>query len=197
MGTRHLIGVVKNGEFKVAQYGQWDGYPSGQGKDVLEFLKTADLNKFSKIIDECSFFSKDDWNKLIELEKEIGSKNVFDQNPQLSRDLGAEILWHVYRSDSGIKLKDSRAFGLDSLFCEFAYVLDLDESNLEVYKGFQTKLPEKNRFTFLRDQLTQEQIDKERLSSDYFEVSLAAVYDFDNLPSVETMEKDVLDRDEE
>ena len=28
MGTRNLTCVFKDGEYKVAQYGQWDGYPS-------------------------------------------------------------------------------------------------------------------------------------------------------------------------
>jgi len=27
MGTRHLTMVIQNKEPKVAQYGQWDGYP--------------------------------------------------------------------------------------------------------------------------------------------------------------------------
>lgn len=31
MGTRNLTCVVLDGEFKVAQYGQWDGYPEGSG----------------------------------------------------------------------------------------------------------------------------------------------------------------------
>ena len=30
MGTRHLTAVVLNGDFKVAQYGQWDGFTNGQ-----------------------------------------------------------------------------------------------------------------------------------------------------------------------
>ncbi|MHC5949058.1 hypothetical protein ACVXZ3_04645 [Providencia hangzhouensis] len=39
MGTRHLICVAKDGDYKVAQYGQWDGYPSGQGLTLLTFLR--------------------------------------------------------------------------------------------------------------------------------------------------------------
>jgi len=27
MGTRNLTCVMKDGQYKVAQYGQWDGYP--------------------------------------------------------------------------------------------------------------------------------------------------------------------------
>ena len=38
MGTRHLICAHKDGKYPIAQYGQWDGYPEGQGVDVLSFL---------------------------------------------------------------------------------------------------------------------------------------------------------------
>jgi hypothetical protein len=40
MGTRHFIGVKQNREFKVAQYGQWDGYPTTALAKIVEFLKT-------------------------------------------------------------------------------------------------------------------------------------------------------------
>lgn len=39
MGTRHLICVFYQGRFVVAQYGQWDGYPEGQGVKILKFLR--------------------------------------------------------------------------------------------------------------------------------------------------------------
>lgn len=31
MGTRNLTAVYLDGQYKVAQYGQWDGYPEGRG----------------------------------------------------------------------------------------------------------------------------------------------------------------------
>ena len=39
MGTRHLICAISDDEYRIAQYGQWDGYPEGQGAAILEFLK--------------------------------------------------------------------------------------------------------------------------------------------------------------
>jgi hypothetical protein len=38
MGTRHLIEVKIDGELKVAQYGQWDGYLTGQGVNIADFI---------------------------------------------------------------------------------------------------------------------------------------------------------------
>jgi hypothetical protein len=55
MGTRNLTMVISKGEYKIAQYGQWDGYPSGQGSVVLNFLMNldVDLNKFRDTLDRC------------------------------------------------------------------------------------------------------------------------------------------------
>ena len=35
MGTRGLTMVVSKGKTRVAQYGQWDHYPSGQGRTAF------------------------------------------------------------------------------------------------------------------------------------------------------------------
>lgn len=40
MGTRNITFVRMNGETKVAQYCQWDGYPTGQGAIVMEIIRT-------------------------------------------------------------------------------------------------------------------------------------------------------------
>ena len=37
MTTRSLTAVKINGEYKIAQYGYYDGYPSGQGVTILKF----------------------------------------------------------------------------------------------------------------------------------------------------------------
>ena len=47
MGTRHVTAVFLNGEPRVAQYGQWDGYPSGQGVTILDFLRKSSKKSYS------------------------------------------------------------------------------------------------------------------------------------------------------
>lgn len=52
MGTRNLTCVVSNERYKVANYGQWDGYPSGLGISLLKFLnEDIDLNKFKEKVE--------------------------------------------------------------------------------------------------------------------------------------------------
>jgi hypothetical protein len=43
-------------------------------------------------------------------------------------------------------MSDGIDFIKDSLFCEWGYVINLDDEVLEVYRGFQTE-PHKNRYT--------------------------------------------------
>ncbi len=128
MGTRNLTMVRSNGELKIAQYGQWDGNPSGQGETILQFILSHDMKEFSKKLKETKF--------LREEEKEQINKKIKDEEMKLpiscSRDTGAEILNMVYENPK-IELVDESDFLNDGLFCEFAYCIDLDKEMLIVY----------------------------------------------------------------
>lgn len=180
MGTRHLIAVYQGGTHKIAQYGQWDGYPSGQGKDILAFLQ--DASKVHMLRDyrlkRCRFLTDEEIDK-INLEK-----NPIEQRPQLSRDLGADILTLAASVDS-LALVDSLNFAGDSLFCEWAYVIDFDQNVFEVYKGFN-KLEPEGRFA---DLPTDE--------GEYRPVTLIKSYALDDLPSYEQFIKDCDPEDED
>ena len=74
MGTRHLTIVIdENNETKVAQYGQWDGYPAGQGTTVVEFLRMkGNLELLKEKLKLVRFPTKEDekqlmilWNQLV------------------------------------------------------------------------------------------------------------------------------------
>ncbi len=146
MGTRNLTCVVTGGEYKVAQYGQWDGYPSGQGLTALRFLRDADLTCLKQKAEAARWISADEIEALNQTNWKI-------THPQLSRDHGAKILGMISDSEDGIVLLDSLNFAADSLMCEWAYVIDLDKKTFEAFKGFNEAGPvsEDERFAFLND----------------------------------------------
>ena len=67
MGTRNLTMVIADAETKVAQYGQWDGYPEGQGKIALEFLRGVDLVKFRERLKSIKWLTKEQINEIDKL----------------------------------------------------------------------------------------------------------------------------------
>lgn len=146
MGTRHFIGVVKDGDFKIAQYGQWDGYPSGQGATALKFAQDADnISKLRAAVDAVRFVTEDDYKEAyrsIGIPEDSGFMNMDQadlfsrQFPGLTRDTGAGILSLVAEGTVTV-VGDAREFPHDSLFCEYAYVIDLDAGTFEAYVGFQ------------------------------------------------------------
>ena len=180
MGTRHLIAVQKNNEYKVAQYGQWDGYLSGQGDKILNFFHESDLETFRNKVDNCFFGTQEqieeayasytDGNGWMTMEQSDAFK--LTEFAHLSRDTGSDILDIIMKSDGPLMQVDNLDFANDSLFCEYAYVIDLDKDILEVYQGFNTDpLPEGARFTGVGEG-----------SGGYQAVKLVASFPLDSLP---------------
>jgi hypothetical protein len=132
MGTRNVTMVVSNSQTKVAQYGQWDGYPSGNGVDILKTLKKISFNKFKKKVDALCFLTDEQTKKI------DADPNWVKNYPYLNRDAGARILEMVYKQKV-IGLVNNEEFINDGLDCEWAYVIDLDKRTFEVYKGRNKK----------------------------------------------------------
>ena len=175
--------VQLDGDYKIAQYGQWDGYPTGQGKTVLEFLKRLGVRKrkaFEQKLRATSFATDEDLDKVNAAYPNGGWQKVY---PAYSRDTGAKILELVAVSDAGIKLKNDIEFAGASLFCEYAYVIDLDKNVLEVYKGFNKRpLTKSARFYGTA-------VDSD--APKYFQIRLKAKWPLDALPTVAEMDKKV------
>ena len=190
MGTRNLTIVYKNGDYRVAQYGQWDGYPSGLGADILEFLSNINLQEFKDSIDLISFYTAEE---MEELHREIEEKQTkisgyrwWNEYPHLSRDCGGEVLSLIFDKKVS-KLRNDIDFAADSLFCEWAYVIDLDKNQFEVYQGFNEEtLTENERFYCF----------EEKCKNSYHPIKFVASYDLSNLPSEEEFIGE-LERDDE
>lgn len=178
MGTRNLTAVFVDGEYKVAQYGQWDGCPEGAGLAVLDFCRNItdpiERAKFKDKVRKCSWWDEDE---LVTFMKRSNISNVSNWQsiyPELSRNTGANILSLINGRSEGLKLKNDLDFAADSVFCEWAWVVDLDTNTFEGYKGFNHKpLTERDRFHFL-----------EKYSPDgCYGVCLKSKWSIDDLPS--------------
>jgi hypothetical protein len=156
MGTRNLTVVIHKGETKVAQYGQWDGYPSGQGATILGFLRKMKIRKFKQQLNKCKFTDDEKQKEIDKFLEAIGSyegwmndtqAGVFNKRyPYFSRDHCGEILSLINDSqDDVIWLCDSTSFA-GSFSCEWGYVVDLDKKTFEVYTLNRIPLTEEDRF---------------------------------------------------
>lgn len=189
MGTRHLICVVSDGEYRIAQYGQWDGYPSGQGVSILEFLQGDKVELLKEKIHNCTWITgeelKNRWLEFgVDLDKQkfitYDVSNKFcTKYPELSRDTGAEILELVADSQCGLCLRNDHDFAYDSVFCEWAYVIDFDKQTFEVYKGFNNTPIDKN------ERFYTENLVKYSTEEVYYPVKIIATYLLSKLPSEE------------
>jgi hypothetical protein len=169
MGTRNLTIVKVQGKVKIAQYGQWDGYPSGQGRTIAEFIQNKmDLEVFKRKVRDLKWTTKkqvaDAWVKCgADPKSDTVSFDVSDKFheafPQWGRDTGAGILELVQDGTiesskltkgldsiqikkSGYKVthvQNDLSFLKDGLFCEYAYEIDLDKQTVTVYTGGKNK----------------------------------------------------------
>jgi hypothetical protein len=187
MGTRNLTCVFFGGEYKVAQYGQWDGYPSGQGETILTFLREKfDRQKF---LDRLATVFEPTKEQIVQWWADVGhdieasslvsidKSDAFAKlHPSLDRDVAGKVLALIQDSGEPVPLHSSLSFAADSLFCEWAYVVDLDKNTFEVFEGFNKELlAEGERFASLPLEA----------GAEYHPVKLVASFPLDALPTVE------------
>jgi hypothetical protein len=126
MGTRNLTKVINSdGVTVVAQYGQWDGYPEGQGLVALHHARMA--HAISNALPYVRFISEDEANALF-AGYDFANGNFSRDFPTFSRDTGADILGVIAYSAGEVLLIDNSEFENDDLFCEGVYTIDF-ESN--------------------------------------------------------------------
>lgn len=178
MGTRNLTMIQQGGKMVVAQYGQWDGYPSGQGSTVARFIREVLLDPekkaaFLKKLARIKFIDEEKKKEIDAFLKSIGSNDggltgaqaeLYHQKyPLLTRDNGAKVLFLIHdmpEGDEPIWVHDQTDFAGDSLFNEWSYLINLDTNELELYKGFNKKpLNKDQRFKYLEPMLKAELVE--------------------------------------
>jgi hypothetical protein len=148
MGTRGLTKVVYKNQTIVAQYGQWDHYPEGQGVTLFNILKDPDnVKNFINKIPQIYYPSDSDVQALLKpfqdgvmdgsLSMDSGKKFA-EQFPTLTRDTGGEIFRVIADwDDSPIPIVRDLDFEKDELFCEGVYTINLDTGFFHTQFGRQ------------------------------------------------------------
>ncbi|KAK0730639.1 hypothetical protein B0H67DRAFT_652907, partial [Lasiosphaeris hirsuta] len=172
MGTRHIICIFWKGKWQIAQYGQWNGYPEGQGVKIFHFLSTQrNIDHLKDGLEKRMYYPTVGQLRLMEAEVDawerdaIHNRRIMFVNERsgwtalystLARDTGSQILRLIaqasIRSDmnngdnSAAGGKETRVpiqlqldFVNDGIFCEWAYVIDLDDEVFEVFTGVVDK----------------------------------------------------------
>ena len=153
MSTRGLYGIRKNGVDKCT-YNHCDSYPDWLGKEVLLFCNSHTKEELSKLFDLIELVDKHSRPAPEQLKyyKESGYANSnlsFDaswDDVLFELEGNFEAYSEMLKTNRIIYMTDYIDFIKDSLFCEYAYIINLDEEVLEFYVGFQKKPQKNNRY---------------------------------------------------
>ena len=96
MSTRGAVGFYKNGVEKIG-YNHFDSYPEWLGNEIITFLKGKSVEKLNEIFDGID---------IVEDEYDIET-------------------WNKDKHEFNKVINDAKDFMFDSLFCEFAYIINL------------------------------------------------------------------------
>lgn len=148
MGTRGCYGFYKNGITK-ATYNHFDSYPSVLGESILDFAGNTSLKNMNNIFDKIELVREDSIPTIEQIENcqdftdlSVSSQNIINFYCLLRKAQGD---LNAYKTNLKYMI-DSKEFLGNSLFCEYAYIINLDKNVLEFYKGFN-KVPQNNRYS--------------------------------------------------
>lgn len=186
MGTRGAFGFYKDGVDK-STYNHYDSYPDGLGEEVVKFIRASNIVEMNEIFDRLTIVDSDATPTPEQIE-------ACKQYADTSVSTGQLTEWYVLlRSAQGdlFALRDGlsymigggKEFMKDSLFCEWAYIINLDDNVLEVYQGFQ-KTPDNNRYQISEP------------DNGYYHVKLLKTYPLENIPENWVEEIEALEEDE-
>ncbi|WNM70218.1 hypothetical protein [Myxococcus phage Mx1] len=145
MGTRGAFGF-RIGTVDKVMYNHFDSYPSGLGLEVAESLEkivkgkrvldmkaaASTLKLVTEEDDPVAVFSAEEMERLGKYADGSVSTGT-DMYSFLRKLQGGELESILFDAKT---LIDGETFLLDSLFCEWAYIVNLETDKLEIYKGF-------------------------------------------------------------
>jgi hypothetical protein len=187
------MGFVVDGTEKLT-YNHCDSYPGWLGTRTLAWLRTLTGPKLGEARDKVkAIVLVDEETPLTPEQKQamarfanptVGAQGITNTEVhdwyQLLR--GAQGDWQAYL-DCGYMI-DGHNFALDSLFCEWAYIVDFDKAVLEVYRGFQEAKHSDGRFADREPYLPEHRATR---GVEYWPIRLIQTYSLERLPTDEQL----------
>ncbi len=180
MGTRGLYGFRKNGIDKVT-YNHYDSYPSYLGDIMATFCKNTSVEEMNKIFDRIVLVDEESkpTKKQIDECMKYYNSTVSTGDVEDWYCLLREAQGNPDAYKDGLKyMINSQNFIYDSLFCEYAYIINLDTNCLEFWLGFQKEPCENNRYGA-------------EIEDGYYPCKLAKCYNLNTEQTVEEIVKDM------
>lgn len=177
MGTRGAFGFRIDGQDKVG-YNQFDSYPSGKGVDILEFIRDNEIQDIVAAARRIIMVSDEvkPTPEQIEECKAFTDLSVSEQSTSdwycLTRNAHGYL--EPYTKGGLRYMLDSHEFLADSLFCEWAYIINCDAGTLEVYRGFNKKPSALGRYGKLQEKPWKNERTGEMVVPEYYGVVLVA-----------------------
>ena len=173
MGTRGCWGFRIDGQDKLT-YNHFDSYPDGLGRDLVQALRgcksVEDLKSQARLV------------RLVDQDVRPTAEQIAALLPAVDLSVSTRrtddwyCLTRSLQGDLSATLNygymiDSHKFMGISLFCEWAYVVNLDDGVFEVYRGFQKAKHTAGRYADLPE------------DRGYFPVALVKTFPLDDLPA--------------
>lgn len=151
MGTRGVWGLRKNGH-TIAVYHHFDSYPEGLGYGFTEFLKKNTNEKLSKMFDNIVEIDPDSvpteeqkqyCAQMLWCNLDVSTRSTADWYCLLRETQKPENWQFAVDHGKMVYVDNYIDFIKDSLYCEYAYIYDVNSRALEFYDGFQ-KVPQES-----------------------------------------------------
>jgi len=138
MSTRGMLGFRINKKL-MGTYNHSDSYPRSLGRDVATFITNflADPTSVQKLMDKVRKL------KVVKSPAKVPKRTLAYYNGSgpdywsLLRDFQGVAGLEAIFTGKLLHWMDSKCLIKDSLFCKYAYILDLDTCTLELYIGSQ------------------------------------------------------------
>jgi hypothetical protein len=170
MGTRNVTVIKLDNKVILTKYCQWDGYPTGQGLELCNFIKNdLDLRKLKKNIktvqireeeeldgifddylEKRNILEKSFTNSFENMDKEHKARRALQVElvPLITRDTGGGDILKAIQDRSGLLIGDVNKGNLDyakgiedGFGCEYVYEVDLDKKQVAIFDGLYKGKP--------------------------------------------------------